>query len=585
MKLTEKDLSILKVVSQIAGIFTMVVALTMIFSFVQLKTINPLDNPALTEIKEQYDKDPDNSKLAEQVRAMDLMARKAYFSSRRQIEIGSYLLLTGAALFILSQRLITGQEKAIPSIPGEKPDPSLRQKRGRQLILISASVITVGAIASSFLLRDNLPETRVDREERTGSGLFANIFKRSSDNSSENGDVGVEDMTIQKEDFFPDETNFPFFRGQDGRGIAGGSGYPTQWNGEDGTNIKWKIQVPKRGQSSPVIWGDKLFITGAEGSDCEVFCFNKETGSLEWSVTASGIEGEPSIAPEVDYETGLAASTAATNGESVAAIFANGNLICLDMNGNKRWAKNIGLPENIYGYSCSLIMHEKLLIVQFDSNEKVSLMGFDSESGELKYETMRRGRATWASPVIATFSDQHQVIVNGNPEVTAFDPVTGDELWSIEVLMGDVAPSLAVNNRMVYAVTDYARLAAITPGPNPSIVWEDNMFTPDVSSPVANNNYLFLSTGNGDIACYNAMKGDTLWTRYVMDQFYASPVIADEKVYMLDRSGVMHIIKAGPRYEVISESPIGEPADCTPAFSDSKIYIRGKINLYCISEN
>lgn len=585
MKLTEKDISTLKVISQVAGIFTLVVAITMIFSYVQLKAIDPLDNPVLLELKEQFDQDPDNSIKAEQIRAMDLMARKAYFSSRRQIEIGSYLLLAGAVVFIFCQRLIAGEEKAIPSFPDEKPDPLLRQKTGRQLILISASVITVGAIVSSFLLRDNLPEIRAAKQENTGSGLFANIFKKNSGSSSEKSGKGVKDNIILEEDFFPHETNFPFFRGQDGRGIAGGSGYPIQWNGEDGTNIKWKIQVPKTGQSSPVIWGDKLFITGADGLDCEVFCIHKENGNIEWSVSASGIEGEPSTSPEVDFETGIAASTAATDGESVAAIFANGNLICLDMNGNRKWAKNIGLPENIYGYSCSLIMYEKLLIVQFDSNEKVSIMGFDSETGELKYETLRRGRATWASPVIASFNDQPQVIINGNPEVTAFDPLTGSELWSIEVLMGDVAPSLAVNSRLVYAVTDYARLAAIKPGPDPSLVWEDNMFTPDVSSPVANNNYLFLSTGNGDVACYNAMQGDTLWTRYVMDQFYASPVIADEKVYMLDRSGVMHVLKAGPQYEVIAESPIGEPADCTPAFSDSKIYIRGKMNLYCISEN
>jgi len=176
-------------------------------------------------------------------------------------------------------------------------------------------------------------------------------------------------------------------------------------------------------------------------------------------------------------------------------------------------------------------------------------------------------------------------VINGNPEVTSFDPVTGKELWSIEVLTGDVAPSLALNSTMVYAVTDYARLAAIKPGPGPSIAWEDNTFTPDVSSPVATDKFLFLSTGNGDVVCYDSQKGDTLWTHYFMDQFYASPVIADEKVWFLDRSGVMHIVKEGDKYELIAESPVGEPADCTPAFSDKKIYIRTRNNIFCISEN
>ena len=119
-KLTEKDISILKIVSQISGGFTFIVALTMIFSLIQLKTINPLDNPVLLSVKEQYDKDPANAAKAEQVRAMDLMARKAYFSSRWQVETGSYLLLAGAVIFIFCQRLITENEKSVPGNSGCK---------------------------------------------------------------------------------------------------------------------------------------------------------------------------------------------------------------------------------------------------------------------------------------------------------------------------------------------------------------------------------------------------------------------------------------------------------------------------------
>ena len=144
----------------------------------------------------------------------------------------------------------------------------------------------------------------------------------------------------------------------------------------------------------------------------------------------------------------------------------------------------------------------------------------------------------------------HRLIINGNPNVSSYDPVTGTELWSVECMSGDVAPSVAVNSTMVYAVTDYAKLAAIKPGTGASIVWEDNTYTPDVSSPVATDKFLFVSTGNGDVACYNAEKGDTLWTHYFQDQFYASPIIADDMVYLLDRSGVMHIIKADPKFQL-----------------------------------
>jgi len=562
LKLTEKDISILKVVSQIAGGFTLIVALTMIFSLVQLKIIDPLDNPVLLSIKEQYDKDPANQANAEQVRAMDLMARKAYFSSRWQVETGSYLLLAGAIVFILCQRLISDDEKLNPTFSGAKPDPSIQRKRGRSYLLITGSTISIAAILASFILRTELPDP---------TGLSVKAVNR--------------DTKMNIEAPKPDETNFPFFRGQNSQGIAGGNGYPTEWDGESGKNIEWKIEIPKIGKSSPVIWGDKIFVTGAEGMEIEVYCINKNSGDILWIAPAYNIPGEPEELPEMDQDAGLATSTVATNGKEVCAVFANGNLVCFNMDGKLIWSKNIGVPESSYGYSSSLIIFEDLLIVQYDSNEKISLIGFDIETGDLKWETLRKGRPVWSSPVLAYFGGIPQLIINGNPFVTGYDASSGKELWAVECMSGDVAPSVAINNTMVFAVTDYAKLAAIKPGTGASIIWEDNYFTPDVSSPVATDDILFLATGNGDIACYNAEKGDTLWTNYFLDQFYSSPIIADDLIYLIDRSGVMHILKAKNEYELVSESSLGEGTDCTPAFSDKKIYIRGRKNLYCISDN
>ena len=560
--LTDKDINILKVVSQVAGGFTLIVAFTMILSLVQLKTIKPLDSPALLSIKEQYDKDPANSALAAQVRAMDLMARKAYFSSRWQVETGSYLLLAGAVIFILCQRLISENEKIKPLPPGPKTETSAQSERVKKYLLITASVISVAAIGASFVLRSELPDP-------SGKNGTAQDSGRKSNSSAPK----------------PDKTNYPFFRGQDSRGIAGGSGYPTEWDGASGKNIEWKIQLPKTGKSSPIIWEDKIFVTGAEGEQGDVYCIDKKTGSILWTGSASSIPGEPAEPPKMDREAGLAVSTAATNGDVVCAIFANGNLVCFDLEGKQKWGKNIGAPESIYGYSSSLLIYDNLLLVQYDSNTKISLIGFDLETGDQKWETIRQGRTVWSSPVLAYFGGTAQVVLNGNPAVSSYDAITGKQLWAVECMSGDVAPSVAVNNIMTFAVTDYAKLTAIKPGAGASIAWEDNTFTPDVSSPVATDDYLFLSTGNGDVACYNAEKGDTLWTHYFPDQFYASPIVADEMVYLLDRSGVMHIVEAGSTFKLISEAILGETADCTPAFSDKKIYIRGSKNLYCITKN
>jgi outer membrane protein assembly factor BamB len=210
-------------------------------------------------------------------------------------------------------------------------------------------------------------------------------------------------------------------------------------------------------------------------------------------------------------------------------------------------------------------------------------LGFELSSGELKWETNRPGRPVNSSPVLATFDGQPQLLINGNPNVSSYDPVSGKELWSLPGVSGDVASSLAANSKMVFAAADYFSLVALKPGKNGSKVWNDNTFTPDASSPVANDKYLFVATGNGDVACYNSDKGDTLWTHYFENPFYSSPVIADDHVYFLDRSGVMHIVKAGETFQLIAESPLGERTDCTPAFSEKEIFIRTRNSLFCIS--
>lgn len=560
LNLTEKNISVLKNVSNISGIFTLVIAVTMIFSLIQLKRINPLDNPALLLVKSQYDADPANAAAAEQVRTMDLMARKAYFSSRWQVEAGSYLLIAGALVFMICQRLIAGNEKIVPVIDSEKPDMKSTLGLSRKYLFVAASVILLTAVTASFILRSDLP---------------GSPGKAAADAS---GGKKVEAPE-------PDKTNYPSFRGQDSRGIAGGSGYPEDWNGSEGKNIKWKAELPKPGQSSPVIWEDKIFLTGAQEKECEVYCVDKKSGKILWTAFGSNIQGEPSELPQMDSEHGLATSTVAVNKDYVCAVFSNGNLVCLDHDGKIKWSKNLGVPANTYGYSSSLLIYENLLIVQYDSDAKVALLGIDLSTGDKKYETIRKGRPAWSSPVLGYFSGKPQVIINGNPYVSGFDAVTGQELWSLECLSGDVAPSPAANSEMAFSVTDYAKLTAIKPGVTPTVVWEDNTYTPDVSSPVATDKFLFLCTGSGDVACYNAQKGDTLWTHYFPDPFYASPVVADDKLYLLDRSGVMHVVKADAKFQLIAESALGERADCTPAFSDKCIYIRGKKNLYCISKN
>ena len=301
-----------------------------------------------------------------------------------------------------------------------------------------------------------------------------------------------------------------------------------------------------------MIWGDKLFITGAGDGECEVYCIDKNSGELLWTGSASGFPGASTEEPESDAEAGMAVPTAAVDNDNICAIFGNGNLVCFDHDGKLKWGKNIGVPKSTYGYSGSLLIFGEILLVQYDSQEKLSISGFDLKMVSLNGKLHDQGRPVNSSPVLAIFDGQPQILINGNPNVSSYDPVKGNELWSLPGVSGDVAPSLAVNSTMVFAATDYYKVIALKPGMNGSTVWEDNTFTPDVSSPVANDKYLFVTTGNGDAACYNAATGDTLWTHYFEEPFYSSPIICDNKVWMLDRTGTMHIVEADSKLKIIS---------------------------------
>ena len=561
MKLTEKDLKILKGVSLAAGLFTVLVAITMIFSLIQLKILNPLDSPAVKVIKEQFDRNPENRDLAEQVRAIDLMARKAYFSSRWQVETGSYLLLAGAIVFVVLQRLIAGSEKPPRALRPDKPDIVLERTRNRKYLLISAGSVTLLAIISSFVLRSELPAP--GRELKSSGGEVS---------SSSAGELPV-----------PHEINYPYFRGEGSRGISAGEDFPVEWNIESGKNVKWKIANPKPGKSSPVIWEDKLFITGAGEGEISLICIDKNNGEVLWTGSGKDFDGASTEEPESDAEAGMAVPTPAVNKDYVCASFGNGNLVCYDHDGKFKWGMNLGVPQSAYGFSASLLIYNDIVIIQYDSQDKIALIGIGLNDGVKKWETTRTGRPVNSSPVMAFFDGKPQVVINGNPNVSSFDPMTGKELWSLPGVSGDVAASPAVNKSMVYVVSDYFKLLALKPGVSGSAAWEDNSFTADVSSPVATDEFLFMTTGNGDAVCYNAQTGDTLWTHIFDNPFYSSPIISDKKVWMLDRTGNMHVVEASDKFKLVSESSFGEHTDATPAFSENKIYIRGVKNLYCLS--
>ncbi|MHB9029975.1 MAG: outer membrane protein assembly factor BamB family protein, partial [Candidatus Latescibacterota bacterium] len=288
--------------------------------------------------------------------------------------------------------------------------------------------------------------------------------------------------------------------------------------------------------------------------------------------------------PDNTPDTGLAAPTMATDGVRVYVLYGTGDAAALDFEGNRVWAKNLGAPENHYGHSSSLITFRDLLLVQYDQNTGGHLIALSAKTGDIVYDQTRTIEISWASPILVNTGSRFEVILNSSPEVVSHDPATGRELWRVDCMGGEVAPSLAYADGMVFAVNETAKLAAISLSGTPKVLWESKDDLAEVSSPLAAGDFVFVATSYGTVSCFDRKTGERYWFEDLPKGFYSSPVLAGNNVYLMDMEGMMYIFKTGKKYEPVSTCELGEKAVTVPAFMSGRIYIRGFQNLYCIGE-
>jgi outer membrane protein assembly factor BamB len=356
---------------------------------------------------------------------------------------------------------------------------------------------------------------------------------------------------------------------------------PTEWDGQSGSGVLWSTEIPKPGFNSPVVWGARVFLSGADEQGQEIYCLDAAGGELLWRHPVDEVPGSPAELPDVTPDTGYAAPTMSTDGRRAYAIFATGDVVALDMAGERLWARNLGVPQNHYGHSSSLLTYGDLLIVQYDHEGGARLLGLDAVSGETVWETERMVMTSWSSPILAYTGSRPEVVLNANPIVAAYDPLTGGELWQVECMYGEVGPSPAYLDGLVYAANQFAQLVAIDVRSR-EILWEVYDDLPDASSPLAVEGYLYVPTSYGYLSCLDAVSGDTLWTHDFGGSSYSSPIYAAGKIYWMDSSGVMHIMQSGGEFVPLADPVIGEPSWAVPAFTEGRIYIRGEQRLYCV---
>jgi outer membrane protein assembly factor BamB len=272
----------------------------------------------------------------------------------------------------------------------------------------------------------------------------------------------------------------------------------------------------------------------------------------------------------------------ATDGQRVYAIFSNGDIIALDFAGNRVWAKNLGVPKNHYGHSSSLITIKNKLIVQYDQGAGGQVMALSITTGDVLWSTPRKVKISWASPILISNAGRTEIVLVADPFVAGYDPETGTELWSIKGVIGEVGPSAAFEDGVVFVTNEYSKTLAIKIGEKPEALWESDEYLSDVPSPVATKDLLFLVTSYGAVACYNAKTGDIFWEHEFDQGFYSSPMLVENRIYLINKQGVTHIFKADKVFELIAEPKLGEKSVCTPAFSNGRIYFRTETSLFCI---
>jgi outer membrane protein assembly factor BamB len=370
--------------------------------------------------------------------------------------------------------------------------------------------------------------------------------------------------------------NWPNLRGPFGQGIAYQVAPPIDFDAAAGKNVRWKMPVPRPGASSPVVWEGRVFLTGADTSAREIYCFDAANGKMLWRQTAQ----QPAEAPKVSEEFGQAASTGATDGKLFFAIFATGDLVAVDMKGAIAWTRTFGTPKSSYGYASSLIAY-KHLFVQIDDSKNAVLYALDPATGKTVWQKARKVRESWASPIIAIAGDREMVLLAENPTATAYDVNTGAVIHSTKCLDGEVTPSPAYARGTLIVANDRAKLSAISLASG-KVLWSGEDDLPDVSSPLATDDFVLTTDSNGMVNCYTIGTGQKLWTHEFDQSFYPSPILAAGRIYALDNAGTLHVFQASKSFVSLADSPLGEESVATPAFAGDAMFIRGKVHLYCV---
>lgn len=555
----------------VSGFLCITLCGLLILNYWQVSTRDPLNLPELVKVREQLAASPESAEQSiEAIRALDLLARGTFFTSQKMLRTGGLLALIAALVFLAALRL-GGHFRAQAPVPDDQDRERYWLERGhtRELVVFMGGLWLFAALLAAGFTRLDIPAPAPGEASSGSEAVPASVALTLPDWD-----------TVQKQ--------WPCFRGPGGLGKAHFTTAPVSWDVAAGTNILWKTDVPVQGFNSPVVWEDRVYLSGADNKTREVFCFSAATGELLWRTPVGPPPGAPITLPKVSEDTGYAAPSVAAQGSVVCAIFGTGHLACLNNDGTIRWEKFLGVPDNHYGHGSSLIIFENLLLVQYDQRKNGVLYAFDINDGSEVWKQARTN-ISWASPILAGTPENRMLALVSTKNLDLYDPRTGTPLWSVECLSGEVGPSPAYGAGMFFTANDYADGSAIrvpeTRGEGElEIAWQFYDSLPDISSPLATDTFFYLLTSRGEIICLKSESGEVAWVHENENPFFASAVLVGDRVYAVDKEGVVLIFKNAGIYEELGAMSLGEASVATPAFLDKRLYVRTMTSLLCIGE-
>lgn len=424
--------------------------------------------------------------------------------------------------------------------------------------------------------------------------------------------------------------NWPQFRGPNGTGIGTGSP-PVTWNVSTGENVKWKVDVEGLAHSSPIVWGDRIYLTTAVSSaDAEpelktgwlggsgdpaaedaawtwkVICLNRATGKTIWSRDAHTGAAKVKRHAKATH----ANCTPATDGEHVVAYFASEGLYCFDVEGKLIWKKDLGLidtgpynaPDLQWGAASSPIIYDGKVIVQCDANNIGFWAVFDVTDGKELLRVKRDEVSTWSTPVVHVGPDRTQVVLNGYKHMGGYDLSSGKELWwlsgggDVPVPTPQVAKDVIVltnghGRSPIYAI-DPAAEGDVSPKDDDSktegLRWNRRGGGSYMPTPIIVGENLYVGNDNGILFVVDVRTGEKKYKVRLGSggaTFSASPVSAGGRIYLADEDGNVYVVQAGDEYKLLATNPMNETCMATPAISDGELFVRTRKHLYCVTEH